>query len=124
MRQNPGIKVTEVVKHIAKLWQILTKEEKQKYKEAAKHGKLKFWKLTIRILTISLDKLDKERYASELKDLTHSNKSLNKPKKPLTPYMLFVREVNYHFSHFWSEIFMFIFRQDPKLWKITQLSHH
>lgn len=42
MRQNPGIKVTEVVKLIAKLWQNLTKEEKQKYKEAAKHGKLKF----------------------------------------------------------------------------------
>jgi hypothetical protein len=31
------------------LWQNLSKEEKQKYKEAAKHGKLKFWKLTIPI---------------------------------------------------------------------------
>jgi hypothetical protein len=36
MVQNPGIKVTEVVKQIAKLWQSLTKEEKLRYKEAAK----------------------------------------------------------------------------------------
>jgi len=39
MRQNPGIKVTEVVKQIAKLWQGLSKDEKQRYKEAAKEGK-------------------------------------------------------------------------------------
>ena len=39
MRMNPGIKVTEVVKQIAKLWQSLTKEEKQHFKEAAKLGK-------------------------------------------------------------------------------------
>jgi hypothetical protein len=38
--------------------------------------------------------LDKERYIKELKELTRSNKTLNKPKKPLTPYMLFVREVS------------------------------
>lgn len=43
MRQNPGIKVTEVVKQIAKLWQGLSKEEKQKYKEAAKEGKFSAW---------------------------------------------------------------------------------
>jgi hypothetical protein len=42
MRQNPGIKVTEVVKQIAKLWQSLSKEEKQRYKEAAKQGKFIF----------------------------------------------------------------------------------
>ena len=46
MKQNPGIKVTEVVKQIAKLWQSLSKEEKQLYKEAAKQGKLlKFLKI-------------------------------------------------------------------------------
>lgn len=39
MRLNPGIKVTEVVKQIAKLWQALTKEDKLKYKEMAKMGK-------------------------------------------------------------------------------------
>lgn len=39
MKQNPGIKVTEVVKQIAKLWQSLSKDEKQRYKEAAKQGK-------------------------------------------------------------------------------------
>ena len=39
MKQNPGIKVTEVVKQIAKLWQSLSKEEKQRYKELAKQGK-------------------------------------------------------------------------------------
>lgn len=39
MKQTPGIKVTEVVKQIAKLWQSLSKEEKLRYKEAAKKGK-------------------------------------------------------------------------------------
>ena len=43
--------------------------------------------------------LDKERYLKELKELTRSNKTLNKPKKPLTPYMLFVREVS-HLTYF------------------------
>jgi hypothetical protein len=35
----PGLRVTEVVKMIAKQWQKLTKAQKQKYKEAAKRGK-------------------------------------------------------------------------------------
>ena len=39
MRQNPGIKVTEVVKQIASMWQSLTKDEKIRYKELAKLGK-------------------------------------------------------------------------------------
>ena len=39
MSKYPGIKVTDVVKHIAKLWQSLSKEEKTEYKEAAKNGK-------------------------------------------------------------------------------------
>lgn len=38
--------------------------------------------------------IDKERYIKELRDLTKCNKTLDKPKKPLTPYMLFVREVS------------------------------
>lgn len=42
--------------------------------------------------------LDKERYLNELKILTKSNKLLDKPKKPLTPYMLFVREVLFTFK--------------------------
>ncbi|TNV84007.1 hypothetical protein FGO68_gene15865 [Halteria grandinella] len=72
MRLNPGINVTEVVKQIAKMWQALTKEDKLKYKEMAK--------------------MDKERYLNELKDLTKCGKMLDRPKKPLTPYMLFVRD--------------------------------
>jgi HMG-box domain len=32
-------KVTEVVKEIAQCWQILVKEDRQKYKEAAKRGR-------------------------------------------------------------------------------------
>lgn len=39
MKQNPGIKVTEVVKQIAKMWQALTKDDKLRYKELAKMGK-------------------------------------------------------------------------------------
>lgn len=42
MRQNPGIKVTEVVKQIARMWQSLTKEDKLKYKELAKQGNILF----------------------------------------------------------------------------------
>jgi len=38
MKQNPGIKVTEVVKQIARMWQSLSKEEKLRYKEIAKMG--------------------------------------------------------------------------------------
>lgn len=38
MRQNPGIKVTEVVKQIARMWQSLSKDDKLKYKELAKQG--------------------------------------------------------------------------------------
>jgi HMG (high mobility group) box len=38
MRENPGIKVTEVVKQIARMWQSLTKDDKLKYKELAKQG--------------------------------------------------------------------------------------
>ncbi len=36
-------KVTEVVKEIAQTWQKLGKDDRQKYKEAAKRGKLKYW---------------------------------------------------------------------------------
>ncbi len=39
MKRNPMAKVTEVVKEIAQSWKILTKEDRQKYKEAAKRGK-------------------------------------------------------------------------------------
>lgn len=43
--------------------------------------------------------IDKERYFSELRDLTRCNKTIDKPKKPLTPYMLFVREVRFSFKY-------------------------
>ena len=39
LKRNPLAKVTEVVKEIAQSWKILTKEDRQKYKEAAKKGK-------------------------------------------------------------------------------------
>ena len=39
MKRHPGIKVTEVVKQIAKLWQAIPADEKNHYKEAAKKGK-------------------------------------------------------------------------------------
>jgi len=100
MLQTPGIKVTEVVKQIAKLWQCLSKEEKQRYKEAAKKGRSSFTsKFSYKIFPSKISSflthfyLDKERYLRELKELTKSNKTVNKPKKPLTPYMIFVREV-------------------------------
>jgi hypothetical protein len=42
LKRNPMAKVTEVVKEIAQSWKLLTKEDKQKYKEAAKRGKAGF----------------------------------------------------------------------------------
>ena len=38
--------------------------------------------------------LDKERYATELQNLVGDKSLSRKPKKPLTPYMFFVREVS------------------------------
>jgi hypothetical protein len=35
-------RVTEVVKEIARSWKLLTKEERQRYKESAKKGKQTF----------------------------------------------------------------------------------
>lgn len=72
MCQNPGMRVTDVVKQLAKLWQDLLKPEKDYFKEQAK--------------------IDKERYEKELKELTKGVKADSKPGKPLTPYMIFVRE--------------------------------
>ena len=40
MCQNPGMRVTDVVKQLAKLWQDLLKPEKDYFKEQAKIGKL------------------------------------------------------------------------------------
>ena len=60
---------------IAKEWQKLQKQQKQKYKEAAKR--------------------DKERFSQELTQLSTVNDQTllyQMPKKPLTAYMFFVRE--------------------------------
>jgi len=67
------LKVTEIVKRIAKEWTVLTKKEKSHYKDLAK--------------------LDKARFDQELKQLTSEHsQTLKLPKKPLTPYMLFVQK--------------------------------
>lgn len=69
-----GLKVTEVVRMIAKEWQKLSKAQRQKYKDAAKR--------------------DKERFSVELSKLSRVNDSTllyQMPKKPLTAYMFFVR---------------------------------
>ena len=39
LKRNPLAKVTEVVKEIAQCWGVLTKDDKIKYKDAAKRGK-------------------------------------------------------------------------------------
>lgn len=96
LRKDPLTKVTAVVKEIARCWGLMSKEEKQKYKEAAKRGKLPdqittfqvFW-----ILSILIFVLDKDRYDNELKNLDKYSKNLHKPKKCLSAYMIFVKEV-------------------------------
>lgn len=50
----------------------MTKEDRQKYKEAAKR--------------------DKERYEKELRALESHSSMLKKPKKCLSAYMIFVKE--------------------------------
>lgn len=39
LRRDPQTKVTEVVKEMARCWGEMSKEDKQKYKDAAKKGK-------------------------------------------------------------------------------------
>ena len=85
LRRNPLSKVTEVVKEIAKCWGLMSKEDKHKYKEAAKRGKHH------RLLIMNVDK---ERYWGELKALDGLSKNLYKPKKCLSAYMIFVKEVS------------------------------
>ena len=63
----------------------MTKEERAKYKEAAKRGKSKNNNFVS----------DKERYEKELKSLTSHSDNLKKPKKCLSAYMIFVKEVSY-----------------------------
>ena len=86
LRRNPLSKVTEVVKEIARCWGQMSKEDKHKYKEAAKRGKFSI---------IVKFKLDKERYWNELKTLDGLSQTLYKPKKCLSAYMIFVKEVSF-----------------------------
>ena len=67
------------------------KEERQKYKEAAKRGKV-LLKLNPFLW------IDKERYEKELRSLESYSEKLKKPKKCLSAYMIFVKEVT--FIHF------------------------
>jgi hypothetical protein len=93
-------KVTEVVKEIAQTWQKLGKEDRQKYKEAAKRGKnsnsnhpLEFLPGHVSELKLILKTIDKERYEKELRSLVSHSDTLKKPKKCLSAYMIFVKEV-------------------------------
>ncbi len=47
-------RVTEVVKEIARSWKLLTKEERQRYKESAKRGKELFGHFIFVIIFLSL----------------------------------------------------------------------
>jgi len=65
--------VTDVIKEIGRLWRLLSKQEKLKYKLLAKE--------------------DKERYEQEISQILKESDQYEKPKKPLTTYMFFVREM-------------------------------
>lgn len=84
LKRNPLAKVTAVVKEIAHCWGLMNKEDRHKYKEAAKRGNS--------YLNL-INCLDKERYDKELKNLDNFSKNLHKPKKCLSAYMIFVKEV-------------------------------
>lgn len=72
MARNPYTKVTDVVREIAQSWNAMNKNERLKYREAAKK--------------------DKDRYEKELKNLKSQSSNLNRPKKCLSSYMIFVKE--------------------------------
>jgi hypothetical protein len=88
--------VTEVVKEIAQCWGVLSKEDKQKYKDQARKGRiLSFFYIHSNYNNIFLDK---ERYEKELRSLESYSEKLRKPKKCLSAYMIFVKEVSpYHY---------------------------
>jgi hypothetical protein len=71
---------------------------------------------------LNLKALDKERYIKELRELTKSNKTLEKPKKPLTPYMLFVREVSREIHFAGSEMLISLCRRDQRSSEIIRIS--
>ena len=48
---------------------------------------------------MSQSRLDKERYEKELRSLESFSEKLKKPKKCLSAYMIFVKEVLYNFSY-------------------------
>ncbi len=100
-------KVTEVVKEIAQTWQKLGKDDRTKYKEAAKRGMLfnnHYQIMAVCLMTTLLLNfkhlnplfhylIDKDRYEKELKSLVSHSDNLKKPKKCLSAYMIFVKEV-------------------------------
>jgi hypothetical protein len=83
------MKQTEIMKEVGRLWNHLDPSEKKKYELEASKGK---WPIT----------LDKERYQREIKAYLKGQLvrpmevlpiPLVKPKKCLSPYMIFVKEV-------------------------------
>ena len=48
---------------------------------------------------MSQSRSDKERYEKELRSLESFSEKLKKPKKCLSAYMIFVKEVLYNFSY-------------------------
>lgn len=73
LSRDPTKKVTEVVSEIAKCWRSLSKQDRVPYKEQARK--------------------DKERYEKQLKELQGISSGIKRPKKCLSAYMIFVKEV-------------------------------
>lgn len=63
----------------------MTKEDRAKYKEAAKRGNT---------MSFMIIYIDKERYEKELRSLESYSQKIKKPKKCLSAYMIFVKEVS------------------------------
>lgn len=77
-------KITDTVKNIASAWQRLSAKDRQKYHNAARQGKS--------YLFYKNYGSDRKRYEHETQLLNRQN--LRKPKKCLSAYMIFVREVS------------------------------
>ena len=98
---NEGERATDVVKRVSVDWNKLSKSEKNVYVENAKKAterkKADFQKLPEgekdELLSKSIERRAKRKHMSKMRDLHKFRAETNKPKQPLTSYMLFVKEL-------------------------------
>ena len=90
MKDSPLAKTAEVVRKIASIWNEMSEKQKSPYRGLARKG----------IAAIILIMIEKERYDNEMKKLKEISGDLIVPKKSLSAYMIFVKEVSFRIFTF------------------------